>query len=192
MDPETGPSTQPDPIGLAGGLNLYGYAGGDPINFSDPFGLCAEGADSVQVSVQVTCPNKTTETHSVWAHAVSSEEEAAIVAAASRLTGGSRRFRPADVAMAYQAQASGGGFYVIPVSVAGGTVAEGGVSSSQSGVLAVGFRRDVLDAITRGDLGQAVGNLGKNVANVVGHEGVHLLAEPSELIANRIRWGFRR
>jgi hypothetical protein len=25
---------------LAGGLNLYGYAGGDPINFSDPFGLC--------------------------------------------------------------------------------------------------------------------------------------------------------
>lgn len=24
---------------MAGGLNLYGYAGGDPINFSDPFGL---------------------------------------------------------------------------------------------------------------------------------------------------------
>jgi hypothetical protein len=35
-----GPSTQIDPIGLAGGLNLYGYAGGDPMNFSDPFGLC--------------------------------------------------------------------------------------------------------------------------------------------------------
>jgi hypothetical protein len=32
--------TQPDPIGLAGGLNLYGFAGGDPVNFSDPFGLC--------------------------------------------------------------------------------------------------------------------------------------------------------
>jgi len=25
---------------LAGGLNLYGFAGGDPINYSDPFGLC--------------------------------------------------------------------------------------------------------------------------------------------------------
>jgi RHS repeat-associated protein len=38
-DSQTGRFTQPDPIGLAGGLNLYGYAGGDPINFSDPFGL---------------------------------------------------------------------------------------------------------------------------------------------------------
>lgn len=27
-------------MGLAGGLNLYGFAGGDPVNFSDPFGLC--------------------------------------------------------------------------------------------------------------------------------------------------------
>jgi hypothetical protein len=25
---------------LAGGLNLYGYADGDPVNMSDPFGLC--------------------------------------------------------------------------------------------------------------------------------------------------------
>jgi uncharacterized protein RhaS with RHS repeats len=38
-DPATGKFTQEDPIGLAGGLNLYGFADGDPINFSDPFGL---------------------------------------------------------------------------------------------------------------------------------------------------------
>ncbi|MGQ0765086.1 MAG: RHS repeat-associated core domain-containing protein, partial [Gemmatimonadota bacterium] len=41
-DPTTGRFTQEDPIGLAGGLNLYGYAGGDPVNFSDPFGLCPQ------------------------------------------------------------------------------------------------------------------------------------------------------
>jgi RHS repeat-associated protein len=39
-DPNTGRFTQEDPIGLAGGLNLYGFANGDPVNFSDPFGLC--------------------------------------------------------------------------------------------------------------------------------------------------------
>ena len=40
-DPATGRFTQEDPIGLAGGLNLYGFANGDPVNFSDPFGLMA-------------------------------------------------------------------------------------------------------------------------------------------------------
>ena len=39
-DPTTGRFTQEDPLGLAGGMNLYGFAGGDPVNFSDPFGLC--------------------------------------------------------------------------------------------------------------------------------------------------------
>ena len=39
-DPNTAPFTQEAPIGLSGGLNLYGYANGDPVNFSDPFGLC--------------------------------------------------------------------------------------------------------------------------------------------------------
>src|SRR5207247_163582 len=32
-----------DPIGLGGGLNVYGFAAGDPVNFGDPFGLSCEG-----------------------------------------------------------------------------------------------------------------------------------------------------
>jgi RHS repeat-associated protein len=39
-NPVTGRFTQEDPLGLAGGLNAYGFAGGDPVNFGDPFGLC--------------------------------------------------------------------------------------------------------------------------------------------------------
>jgi RHS repeat-associated protein len=42
-DPQTGQFTQPDPIGIAGGLNVYGFAAGDPVSYSDPYGLCAEG-----------------------------------------------------------------------------------------------------------------------------------------------------
>ena len=38
-DPTTGRFTQEDPVGLAGGMNLYGFAEGDPVNFADPFGL---------------------------------------------------------------------------------------------------------------------------------------------------------
>src|SRR6266480_4052579 len=46
-DPQTGRFTQEDPIGLAGGLNLYGFAKGDPITFSDPFGLLADSMKKV-------------------------------------------------------------------------------------------------------------------------------------------------
>jgi RHS repeat-associated protein len=42
-DPQTGRFTQEDPIGLAGGLNLYGFAEGDPVSYSDPYGLAAMG-----------------------------------------------------------------------------------------------------------------------------------------------------
>jgi RHS repeat-associated protein len=38
--PKAGRFPQPDPIGYAGGMNLFGYVGNDPVNRTDPSGLC--------------------------------------------------------------------------------------------------------------------------------------------------------
>lgn len=52
--------TQGDPAGLAGGLNLYAYAGENPVRFTDPLGLCSisdlakEAADYVEQKVDDT------------------------------------------------------------------------------------------------------------------------------------------
>jgi len=56
-DPQSGRFTQQDPIGLAGGVNLYGFAGGDPVSYSDPFGLCPgdKGGDS-DTKTLADCP----------------------------------------------------------------------------------------------------------------------------------------
>jgi RHS repeat-associated protein len=52
-DPASGRFTQEDPIGLAGGLNGYGFAGGDPVNYADPLGLCP---DHLYDKARQSCP----------------------------------------------------------------------------------------------------------------------------------------
>jgi RHS repeat-associated protein len=45
-DPRLGRWLQRDPIGYAGGWNLYEYTNGDPLSFVDPFGLFSESASA--------------------------------------------------------------------------------------------------------------------------------------------------
>lgn len=50
-DPSTGSFTQEAPIGMAGGMNRYQYAGSDPVNYADPFGLCPIEKDGIPCAV---------------------------------------------------------------------------------------------------------------------------------------------
>ena len=58
-DANTGQFTQQDPIGIAGGANVYGFAGGDPVNYQDPFGLCT-GKDGKELPAE-NCRDVTAE-----------------------------------------------------------------------------------------------------------------------------------
>jgi len=52
LDASTGRFGQEDPIGLAGGVNLYGYANGDPVRYRDPLGLAADTLDVIGTDLQ--------------------------------------------------------------------------------------------------------------------------------------------
>lgn len=181
--PVQGRSTQPDPIGLAGGLNLYGYAGGDPINRSDPFGLCAESADSTKVTVQ--CPDGSQETQYATTSVASAAETAALFQALA--------------AMSYD----GAGLVGLL-----GNAALGALSSSVSGgygkfsttstqgypvITAAGFgtdgylylRDDVSGLATGGGMNAMVpvptGRSTMSVCTAVGHEGFHAIGMPESM-----------
>ena len=47
-DPSTGRYITSDPIGLAGGLNTYGYVLQNPLIYIDPLGLCGRGFSEVE------------------------------------------------------------------------------------------------------------------------------------------------
>jgi len=66
-DPNTARFTQEDPTGLAGGINRYGFASGDPVTYSDPLGLCKEGVQATGAHEEanrttvITCADSTEE-----------------------------------------------------------------------------------------------------------------------------------
>jgi putative toxin of predicted polymorphic toxin system len=52
-DPGTGRFLTRDPLGSAGGMNLYGYVGNGPLAVADPSGLCPGDDDSLESDVQL-------------------------------------------------------------------------------------------------------------------------------------------
>ncbi len=100
-DPASGRFTQPDPIGINGGLNEYGFAGGDPVNNTDPFGLWP-GPDPLTVGLSIAVTN--------WLSGVDPQKFVAgaklqlqtIAFALSFVSGGSEGFASDDADLAAQ------------------------------------------------------------------------------------------
>lgn len=100
-----------DPIGLAGGLNLYGYANGDPVNNSDPFGLCPEA----QRDANGECPG------------LNGAEAAAVFAGLASFSRGLLR---SDLRIVGQSPARGG----VALEVSGSIQLDGGMSACTQAV----------------------------------------------------------
>ncbi|MCW8129161.1 MAG: hypothetical protein KIS92_02145 [Planctomycetota bacterium] len=103
--PTTGRFISADPIGYEGGLNLYNYCGGDPVNHVDPMGTVWVWNDAIDdwEWVQIGNETKTEKPENIWNFARQEgwvdKNYAAIEAAAQKLLVLSSQefFRPTDL-----------------------------------------------------------------------------------------------
>ena len=182
------------PSGWRGGLNLYGYAGGDPINYADPFGLCAQAADSVLVDV-TQCMNGQEVAGKAWAVWYNTPEGNASLQEAVGTMSFSGSSPEGASALSWLKNQTTGYYVIRGTSTAGNPVLTAG--GYQSGFLLL--REDVAGMLESGGMNEMVpvpnGRSNTRVCTVLGHEGLHGgagLGHPGDNRAiNRIQQGFR-
>jgi RHS repeat-associated protein len=149
-NPATGLFTQPDPIGLAGGLNLYGFAEGDPVSYDDPYGLCPLCVVVVVLEVAGTVSDAVDVVQTVSAYSRGAATTATVVrsiggAAVGVFAPGAGYSRAAHYAAEHGDEIAGGVRAVVNAGTSGG--ARAGKSFTRAG------RREVIEANRRANGG---------------------------------------
>ena len=141
-DQTTGRWTQEDPVGVAGGLNLYQFNGNNPVSSTDPFGLCPQCfLARVEAFRQNVLP--------------------AVASAASSLAASTKAYVRGGVGIfAAQAEVDAKGRYALKTGPGVGTQAIGGAAGVAVEV------QDALEGSVEGRVSAGLGRLGSTGAGV--------------------------